>query len=108
MLDVVASPGDPLFFLHHTYLDRVWWQWQSMNLSSRLTDMSGRNIPTQTYLDQNDFDYPGTDVTDYFGDGGSNVTTLNHTLWMVGLIPNATIADVMDLGGDLICAEYIG
>ncbi|KAK9784031.1 putative Tyrosinase copper-binding domain-containing protein [Seiridium cardinale] len=108
MLDVVASPGDPLFFLHHTYLDRVWWQWQEQNLTTRLTDMSGRNIPTQTYLDQNSFDYPSTAVTDYFNDGGTNVTTLNHTLWMVGLIPNATIADVMDLGGDLICAEYIG
>ncbi|KAM0816750.1 putative Tyrosinase copper-binding domain-containing protein [Seiridium cardinale] len=107
MLDVVASPGDPLFFLHHTYLDRVWWRWQQQDLPTRLTDMSGRNIPLQTYLDQNNFDYPSTAVTDYFNDGG-NETTLSHTLWMAGLMPNATIGDVMDLGGDLICAEYIG
>lgn len=106
MLDVVASPGDPLFFLHHTYLDRVWWQWQQKNLTARLTDISGRNIPLYTYLEQNSFEYPSTSVTDYFNDNG-NVTTLNHNLWMVGLIPNATIAEVMDLGGDLICAEYI-
>lgn len=107
MLDVVASPSDPLFFLHHTYLDRVWWQWQQADLSTRLTDMAGRNVPTDIYLAQNDFAYPGADVLDYDGDDG-NVTTLNHNLWMVGLIPNATIADVMDLGGDLICAEYVG
>lgn len=107
MLSIVASPGDPLFFLHHAYLDRVWWQWQQVNLTARLTDMSGQNIPSQTYLDQNNFGYPDASVTDYFNDNGGNVTTLNHTLWMVGLIPNATIADVMDLGGDLICAEYI-
>jgi tyrosinase len=106
MLDVVASPGDPLFFMHHTYLDRVWWQWQQKNLTARLTDMSGRNIPTTSYLDQNSFDYPSASVTDYFNDGG-NMTTLNHTLWMVGLIPNATVGDVMDLGGDIICAEYV-
>lgn len=106
MLDVAASPGEPIFFMHHTYLDRVWWQWQQKNLTSRLTDMSGRNIPTTSYLDQNSFDYPSTSVTDYFNDGG-NMTTLNHTLWMIGLIPNATIGDVMDLGGDVICAEYI-
>ncbi|KAI1339821.1 amino acid transporter [Xylariaceae sp. FL0016] len=106
MLDVVASPGEPLFFLHHTYLDRVWWQWQQDDLSTRLTDMGGRNIPYESYLEDNDFDYPGADILDYDGDDG-NVTTLNHNLWMVGLIANATIADVMDLGGDLICAEYI-
>ncbi|KAI9596259.1 hypothetical protein BDF19DRAFT_384296, partial [Syncephalis fuscata] len=22
------SPGDPLFFMHHGMVDRVWWQWQ--------------------------------------------------------------------------------
>ncbi|KAK7718911.1 hypothetical protein SLS57_006021 [Botryosphaeria dothidea] len=106
MLDVVASPGDPLFMLHHTNLDRLWWLWQSVNLPSRLTDMTGRNIPLLTYLEQNDFTYPGADILDYDGDPG-NVTTLNHNLWMVGLIPNATIADVMDLGGETICAEYV-
>lgn len=45
-------------------------------------------------------------MTDYFGDGG-NVTTLNHNLWMAGLIPNVTVGDVMDLGGEVICAEYL-
>lgn len=97
---------DPLFFLHHTNLDRLWWEWQSANLTARLTDMGGRNVPLQTYLDQNDFEYPSAALLDYDGDDG-NVTTLNHTLWMAGVIPNATIADVMDLGGDLICAEYV-
>jgi tyrosinase len=107
MLDVVASPGDPLFFLHHTYLDRVWWQWQQANWPARKYDMAGQNVPTETYLEQNSFSYPSAAILDYDGDPG-NVTTLNHNLWMVGLIPNATVGDVMDLNGDLICAEYIG
>lgn len=106
MLDVVASPSDPLFFLHHTNLDRLWWNWQSVNLTTRLTDISGRNVPTDTYRQQNNFSLPGTDITDYWGDSG-NVTTLNHVLWMVGLIDNGTIAEVMDIGGDVICAEYV-
>ncbi|KAF2645886.1 Di-copper centre-containing protein [Massarina eburnea CBS 473.64] len=106
MLDVVASPSDPLFFLHHTNLDRLWWQWQSQNLSARLTDMGGQNVPTDKYLAQNNFTYPSAAFLDYDGDAG-NVTTLNHTLWMVGLIPNATVSEVMDLSGDLICAEYV-
>jgi len=40
------------------------------------------------------------------GDPG-NVTTLNHVLNMMGVIPNATIADVMDIGGPLLCFEYV-
>ena len=39
------------------------------------------------------------------GDPG-NTTTLGHVLDMYGLIPNATIGDVMDIGGDLLCYEY--
>ncbi len=45
--------------------------------------------------------------TAYFGDGGGNTTTLGHTLWSAGLFPNATAADVMDVGGPLVCAEYL-
>ncbi|GME39079.1 amino acid transporter [Neofusicoccum parvum] len=106
MLDVVGSPGEPVFFLHHTNLDRLWWEWQQANLTTRLTDMGGRNIPYTSYLEQNGMDYPSASLTDYFGDDG-NVTTLNHNLWMLEIMPNATIKEVMDLGGDLICAEYV-
>lgn len=44
----------------------------------------------------------------YYYDTGAypNITTLNHTLWMADIMPNVTIAEVMDLGGDLICSEY--
>lgn len=106
MLDGSGSPGDPLFFLHHTNLDRLWWEWQQVNLTARLTDMTGRNVPLANFLLTNEVPYPSAAVLDYDGDSG-NTTTLNHTLWMVGIIPNATIAEVMDLGGDLICAEYV-
>lgn len=106
MINVATSPGDPIFFLHHTYLDRVWWQWQQANLSSRLTDISGRNVPTAEALARGNLSYPTAAILDYDGDPG-NVTTLNHTLWMVDLIGNATVGDVMDLGGPISCAEYV-
>lgn len=44
MLDPIASPGDPIFYLHHTYLDKVWWGWQALNLPARLSDMTGRTV----------------------------------------------------------------
>lgn len=42
-MDPIASPGDPIFYLHHTWLDKIWWEWQAMDLPRRLTDMGGRN-----------------------------------------------------------------
>ncbi|PKS12625.1 hypothetical protein jhhlp_000833 [Lomentospora prolificans] len=43
MMDPIASPGDPIFYLHHTWLDKVWWEWQAIDLPKRLTDIGGRN-----------------------------------------------------------------
>lgn len=107
MLDVTLSPGDPLFYLHHTFLDYLWWQWQAVDLPSRLTDMTGRNVPIVDYLlVDEDYVFPISVLLENNGDPG-NVTTLNHNLWMAGLVPNATIAEVMDIRGDLICAEYV-
>ncbi|GLA18147.1 hypothetical protein AnigIFM62618_005302 [Aspergillus niger] len=104
MYDAVASPGDPLFYLHHTYLDHLWWQWQKKDLPARLFDMGGRNVPTSELLAMANWTFPSASILNYDGDP-SNTTTLNHNLWMLGIVPNATVAEVMDLGGHLICAE---
>ncbi|KAI1847550.1 hypothetical protein JX266_006402 [Neoarthrinium moseri] len=100
MGNVVASPTDPIFFLHHANLDRLWWNWQLEDLDTRLTEIGGDNYPNAQLLQIEGIEYPGAEITDYFGDDG-NVTTLNHNLWMVGLISNYTIGDVMDLQGNI-------
>ncbi|KKY29885.1 putative amino acid transporter [Diaporthe ampelina] len=66
----------------------------------------GPNVPSDDILALGNLSYPTAAVLDYDGDSG-NVTTLNHTLWMVNLIANATAGDVMDLGGSTSCAEYV-
>ncbi|KAH8727382.1 hypothetical protein GQ44DRAFT_770393 [Phaeosphaeriaceae sp. PMI808] len=106
MGDPSLSPGDPVFFLHHSNLDRLWWKWQSPDLPARFYDMPGTNVPTPETLAQNGWVAPGPEVTNYNGDYG-NTTTLNHTLWMMDLLPNVTIADVMDIHGQTVCAEYV-
>jgi tyrosinase len=40
------------------------------------------------------------------GDPGTT-TTLSHVLDMKGNSPNRTIGDVMDIGGDFLCYEYV-
>ncbi len=108
MLDITCSPGDPIFFLHHTNLDRLWWNWQAQDLTNRLYDIAGQNVPTQTYIDQQGLYNVTAAWTDYDGDDGGNVTTLNHTLSLVGLLPNVTVRDVMDISGSgILCYEYV-
>jgi len=127
MLDAISSPGDPLFYLHHTWLDKLWWDWQTLDLPVRLQDISGRNVapplsqivlpnvnpdglpivfpPLDTFPPFDTVDAPpGSPLPE--GDPG-NVTTLSHKLNMFGVIPNATIRDVMDIGGPLLCYEYV-
>ena len=163
MQNPISSPGDPIFYLHHTYLDKLWWTWQSRNLSARLTDISGSNVQDPCIgfpEDGQGFLIPGTNQTAPFpfppfpngtfpfpgapngtngtgpgvpggfpggfpgngtacnktvpvewtrnpGDGGGNVTTLGHVLNMFGIVGNATIGEVMDIGAPRLCYEYV-
>ncbi|KAI1385121.1 Di-copper centre-containing protein [Hypoxylon trugodes] len=43
MVNLFLSPGDPIFYLHHGFLDKLWWDWQSLNLSMRLNEIGGNN-----------------------------------------------------------------
>lgn len=43
---VFVSPGDPLFYLHHSQIDRVWWIWQLLDTQARTqgaTAVAGTN-----------------------------------------------------------------
>lgn len=108
MANSAASIGDPLFFLHHAYVDRLWWEWQQVDPDTRTNAIGPlRNHPTEAYLTRESLPAPGSEFLDYSGDDGGNITTLSHVLWLTGLQPNVTIADVMDLSNNLNCAEYI-
>jgi tyrosinase len=67
--------------------------------------VAGRNVLSPQYATRFNLTFPGAEFTEYDGDPG-NVTTLDHILWMSDLAPNVTIADVMDVGGNVICGEY--
>lgn len=36
---------DPIFYLHHGNMDRIWWEWQQKDLKGRLSDVSGPIMP---------------------------------------------------------------
>ena len=105
MQNGVSSPGDPLFYLHHTWLDKMWANWQAMDSPKRLSEMGGTNIMADTMgFPPRPSTIPKPTGAD--GDPGTT-TTLKHVLNMYGNGPNRTIADVMDISSDLLCYEYI-
>ncbi|KAI1818257.1 Di-copper centre-containing protein [Poronia punctata] len=126
MVNLFLSPGDPVFYLHHGYLDRVWYEWQSGDLSKRLTEIGGNNTSIFppfgggggggggfgfNLTDSEGLDFvfamppPDSAFEDYFNDGGK-ITTLNHTLWSANIMENVTIADVMNPTEGWVCADY--
>lgn len=148
MGNTLLSPGDPLFFLHHGFIDREWHKWQVADpTGKRLREIGGPNLPPvgggappppptagngtavgagPTVITNGNLTCSpplgGTNnasvghgagkphikaLVDWFGDGNGTETTLRHTLWSAGILPNATVAEVMDLRGTVVCAEYV-
>ncbi|KAK3987798.1 Di-copper centre-containing protein, partial [Cladorrhinum sp. PSN332] len=122
--DSHASPSDPVFWLHHSYVDKVWLEWQNASPTTRTYAIGGNNKqdPAIGFLE-----LPGNmteEAINIFqsspnaaqlalipagdeGDGGGSVVTLNHTLTSYGQIPDAKVADVMDAKGGYLCFEYV-
>jgi tyrosinase len=82
LLTVIA---DPLFYLHHGNLDRIFTLWQSKNLAVRLNQVGGPIVP---------FDY-----------GGQNVT-LDFKIDIGKLAPSVTLKQVLNTQGGTLCYKY--
>jgi tyrosinase len=89
MGDAYNSPGDPLFYLHHGNLDRLFWEWQKRDLRRRLTDVSG-----PIYM----FDYANVK--------GGNVT-LGFEIGLGPLGKMKQLKELMDIRRKDICYTYV-
>lgn len=85
--------ADPIFYLHHTYLDKLYWEWQQKNPDQRLTWAGGRTAK------------PGANASQPLP--GPDPIIMDDVLWMAGIVPNVTISEVLDITGDAICADYV-
>ncbi|KAJ6029211.1 hypothetical protein N7499_000356 [Penicillium canescens] len=79
------SPGDPLFFLHHCNLDRIFWEWQKKDLPTRFHEVGGPITP---------LDYSGKNVT------------LDFKVNIGKLAPNTTLESLLNTQGDTLCYRY--
>lgn len=91
MSDVATSPGDPMFFLHHHFIDRNWRNWQLLNPSSRTYAIGGFTTPSCQSSN---------------GGSGCVPTTLNDVLNTLNYYPDVTIAQVSDTQGGHLCYYY--
>lgn len=55
MADTFSSPGDPIFFLHHAQIDRLWTIWQSQDPRNRQYAVSGTST-AQNYPPSQEFE----------------------------------------------------
>ncbi|TPX13319.1 uncharacterized protein E0L32_006292 [Thyridium curvatum] len=76
-----TAPYDPIFYLHHAQLDRLWFLWQRKDAGHRLREYTGR-----------------TDT--------SNAASLEDLLVLGGLAPDITVSQVMDTEGAELCYRY--
>ena len=81
MSDVAASPSDPLFFLHHGFIDRNWRAWQQADPAARMNQIGGESSP-------------GVPLT------------LDYTLSAMNIRPDAKVQDMMDTTGGTLCYVY--
>ncbi|KAK5991853.1 Tyrosinase ustQ [Cladobotryum mycophilum] len=44
----MTAANDPLFFLHHVNLDRIWWRWQQENPKARMLEYDGQHMYNST------------------------------------------------------------
>ncbi|KDN41476.1 hypothetical protein RSAG8_07426, partial [Rhizoctonia solani AG-8 WAC10335] len=77
------SPNEPLFFIHHSTIDRLWTRWQGRN-ETRLHDYGGNAIQNTT----------------------ANTASLDDTMKYMGLAEDRPVESLMDTLSNGLCYKY--
>jgi tyrosinase len=82
MGDVYASPGDPVFWLHHLFIDHNYRIWQN-NDPARITAA-------------------GVNGRDAYG----NTLTVDTIVYMEGIRPDVAVRDILNTLSTTLCYRY--
>lgn len=86
-----VSITDPIFNLHHGYIDKLWDQWQRIDPKNNLYDIAGYT----------------TWLAPPVGQQGFVNVTLEHRVHLYGIVPSMKVGQLMDSRAWPICAEYV-
>jgi len=89
------SSNDPLFFMHHAMIDKVWYDWQNKNPKNKYAYGGGSVTPLSSFANYTRFP---TGMPPYLN---FDSEVLGDGLWH-----NVTIWDMMDTTGDTLCYIY--
>ncbi|KDR66552.1 hypothetical protein GALMADRAFT_259070 [Galerina marginata CBS 339.88] len=90
------SPNDPLFYLHHGMIDKIWYDWQNAHPANK-NSFSGGSV--EHMANTEDFDkYPA---------GGPPDLDLTSSLPSNGLHGPVTVGDVLSTTGGYLCYDYV-
>jgi tyrosinase len=84
--EMFTAPYDPLFYLHHTQLDRLWWLWQQRDGPDGENRLSVYGGHKQRH--------------------SIEMASLDDLIDMRGLAENVQVRNVMDTEGKLPCYTY--
>ena len=119
MANPVFSPNDPLFWLHHSFIDRIWSRWQANQMAGQSGSTLASHYPAQTEASPfngqvppvghrlNDLMWPWVGTTT--GYSVSAPAGVQSMLPSFSTNPSRRIRDVLDitnLGGALGGYEY--
>ncbi|KAK6814605.1 Tyrosinase ustQ [Aspergillus parasiticus] len=79
----MTAANDPLFYVHHAQLDRLWWRWQQENPDLRLKEYHGKHMYNST-----------------------GNATLDDILMYGGFAEDIPVSRVMDTKGGFLCYTY--
>ncbi len=81
-----SAANDPIFWLHHVQLDRLWWKWQLERPDTRFTDYEGISLNTSA--------------------GRKKEARLGDTLEFLDLWKDIRVSEVMKTEGSVLCYRY--
>ncbi|KAG8764169.1 hypothetical protein FRC11_003025 [Ceratobasidium sp. 423] len=87
------SPNEPMFFLHHGNIDRLWWLWQKLS-SKNQAAFAGGSVQNFTR-------------PDLFPNGQAPWLSTSTPIPTAGMYKSVTIGDVLDTTGDTLCYIYL-
>lgn len=87
------SPNEPMFFLHHGNIDRLWWIWQKLNPKNQAA-FAGGSVQNFTR-------------PDLFPNGQAPWMSTSTPIPTAGMYQSVTIGDVLDTTGNTLCYIYL-
>lgn len=85
------APNDPIFYLHHANVDRLWWVWQQRDPAERLYQIRG---PAEDFRFEHEEGH------------GHSKASVEDIMPMGGLADDTKMKSVMDTRAGFLCYEY--